>query len=182
LSIEARKQKENLLLFSYRKTEYINKLYNKIKSRLFRKRIEYKQPAKGILSYINPFKVTDVKITVLCMISVTYAFHLIFVMMPFPGLDTIVSPTNVMIGLLYKRIGLKISLLLCLLFTLDTMFIFYLPYLLTLLKIYDTNLFVLQVGNIEIQLAFIPLMIITGTLIRFSQSMIWFKSLKKWIV
>jgi hypothetical protein len=149
-------------------------IINKIKNKLNSGKREYKQPEKGILNYINPFQGTKITIPVLCLISITYAFHVMFMITLVPALDAIISPTNIMIGILKDKIGNKLSLLLCLLFTLDAIFFFNLPYILSFLQMY-------QLDAIQLTGTLIG-MTIGGTLLRFAQSIAWYKSLKKWIV
>ena len=149
-------------------------IINKIINKLYIKRREYKQPAKGILNYLNPFQGTKITIPVICLVSITYAFHIMFIITLIPALDTIVSPTNIMIGLLKNKIGNRLALLLCLAFTLDAIFFFNLPYTMSFFQMY-------QIGGIETIGALIG-MIIGGTLLRFAQSIAWYKSLKKWII
>jgi hypothetical protein len=145
-------------------------LYYKIK----RRRIEYRPPVKGILHYLNPFTGNRITIPVLCLISITCAFHFMFIMTLIPALDTIVSPTNIMIGLLKDKLGIKVSILLCFLFTLDAILVFNFPYILSFFNTY-------QFDGIQ-SLATILGMICAGTILRFAQSIAWYKSLKKWLV
>jgi hypothetical protein len=166
--IIARKTVINLLVFGAEKTLYIKKLI------IRKKKVEYKVPVKGILHYINPFRGTQITLQVLCLISITYAFHLMFIMVIIPVLDTIVSPTNIMIGLLKDKIGIKLALTLCFVFTLDAIFFFNLPYTITFLTTYQLN----KTQSIGVLLG----MLSAGTVIRFFQSIAWYNTLKKWII
>jgi hypothetical protein len=110
----------------------------------------------------------NARLQTICFISTIYSFHLIFSISAVPVLDTIMSPTNVMIGLLHNRIGNYISLLLCFLMSIDAVFLFNLPYALVSVQLYGLWMF--------------PVLLILGTAIRFGQSLIFYRSLKNWII
>jgi hypothetical protein len=166
LANKAVKKVIDLVILGVKRTVYIKNIFSR--------KIEYKPPVKGVLHYLNPFTNNRITIPVLCLISITYAFHVMFMITLIPALDTIVSPTNIMIGLLKDKIGIKIATILCFLFTVDAIFFFNLPYTISFLNAYKLDGFQ-STGALLTMLG-------AGTVMRLLQSMAWYKSLKKWIV
>ena len=108
------------------------------------------------------------RLQTICFISTIYSFHLIFSISAIPVLDTIISPTNVMIGLLHNRLGTYVSWLICFLMAVDSIVLFNLPFAITAVQLYGIGM--------------IPFLLGIGTLVRFIQSLIFYHSLKRWIV
>jgi hypothetical protein len=121
----------------------------------------------------NRFKIEREKIStqIVCLTSITYGFHLAFVL-ALPGIDSFLSPTNILIGLLKSKMGWSVAFLLCFICTVDNLLVFNIGTTLVLIQTYP-------LGNPVFAIVFL---LLVGTFIRLGQSVIWYKGLKRWLI